>query len=566
MSKKPKVMIIGLDGGTFDLIKPLVDAGKLPNIARLLRSGASGNLQTTLPPMTFPAWNAFMTGKNPGKHGVYDFMERKQGTYELDVINALHRKSDTIWKIASSHGVRCGVVGVPVTYPPEEINGVMISGFDAPFVDERIAYPRELFGELRKNVGEYIVSAVVAKHLRAGDVDKALEAILSVVERKAETAKYILKTRDPDLFMIVFGETDVAIHWLWKYHDKNSPLRDQRSHKELAVNPISAIYEKIDEHIGELLNIVSDETIVMIMSDHGAGGNGDQVVFVNRFLESQGLLRFKHLPALRYFNKNLDRLKSFLNAFLPKKLHKKIRYNPKGKGLKWESKLRFSFIDWQQTKVYAEETSYFPNIRINLKGRDPEGLVPQHEYREIIAETIKLLHAWKNPLTGENVIRKAYWRGDLYHGDFLEKAPEIIISWNLSRGYSYLFKPSFLSSKGQTIERLSSKEIEKSVFLLNRSGSHRQEGVFVISGYPVRHGAVIEDPRIIDLAPTILYLLDIPIPVDMDGRVLFECFKPEHIKEASFDAGAQSGDEKAYQYTDEETDSIRKQLEGLGYL
>lgn len=188
----PKVLIIGLDGGTFDLITPWVNEGKLPNIARLMHSGIYGNLQSTIPPMTFPAWNAFMTGKNPGKHGVFDFMERKDGTYELEIKNALHRKSETIWKIAGKFGKRCAVTGVPVTYPPEEINGIMISGFDTPFIDEKIMYPRELFYELKDKVGQYIVTGEYEKHLRDRCIDKAVEALFLSIDRKAETAKYLL--------------------------------------------------------------------------------------------------------------------------------------------------------------------------------------------------------------------------------------------------------------------------------------------------------------------------------------------------------------------------------------
>ena len=201
----PKVLIIGLDGGTFDLIKPWVNEGKLPNITRLMHSGAHSNLQSTIPPMTFPAWNAFMTGKNPGKHGVFDFMERKNGTYELEIKNALHRKSETIWKIASNYGKRCAVIGIPVTYPPEEINGIMISGFDAPVLDARIMYPKELFNELKEKVGEYIVSPNFSQDLREGNIDKALKALIHSIDRKADTAKYILKREIWDLFMIAFG-------------------------------------------------------------------------------------------------------------------------------------------------------------------------------------------------------------------------------------------------------------------------------------------------------------------------------------------------------------------------
>ena len=323
----PKVLIIGLDGGTFDLIKPWVNEGKLPNITRLMHSGAHSNLQSTIPPMTFPAWNAFMTGKNPGKHGVFDFMERKNGTYELEIKNALHRKSETIWKIASNYGKRCAVIGIPVTYPPEEINGIMISGFDAPVLDARIMYPKELFNELKEKVGEYIVSPNFSQDLREGNIDKALKALIHSIDRKADTAKYILKREIWDLFMIAFGETDAVMHHFWKYHDKNSPQRTKNINNNIDYDPIYEIYNRIDNHIGELLKISTEETTVILMSDHGAGGAGDKVIYLNKFLELNGLLQFKHLPIKKYFNKRLDELKFHIRSLLPIKWFKYMLYN-----------------------------------------------------------------------------------------------------------------------------------------------------------------------------------------------------------------------------------------------
>ncbi|MDA8168925.1 MAG: alkaline phosphatase family protein [Nitrospiraceae bacterium] len=562
----PKVMIIGLDGGTFDLIGPWVEQGKLPNLAKLMRTGLYRNLRSTLPPMTFPAWNAFMTGRNPGKHGVFDFMERKDGTYELDIMNARHRKCETMWKTASKAGKRCAVIGVPVTYPPEEINGIMISGFDAPFMDERIMYPRELFHELKENVGEYIVSASFAKHLKAGRIDKAVEAMSAVLDRKAATASYILNREPWDLFMIVFGETDAAIHHFWKYHDMDCPQRDKGRHN-CGFDPIYGIYEQVDKHIGDLLSAVSDETTVIVMSDHGAGGAGDRVIYVNKFLESQGLLTFKTQPATARFHKGLDKLKASVRVLLPKKLIKHLRFNPKGIGLKWEAKLRFSYIDWTKTKVYSEETPYYPTLRVNLRGREPDGTVEKSEYNDIVKRTISLLHEWTDD-SGRKLVRRAYSKEELYHGDHMEKAPDIIISWDYDNGYSYLSRPSFVCQKKILIDTMSPAEIRNSDFMLNRSGSHRDEGIFIISGSKVDCKALLDsDIHITDLAPTVLHLLGLPVPSDMDGKVLMDCFYQGLARTVAYRDAAPSGPEEGFSaYSEEETDEIRDKLKGLGYL
>lgn len=561
-----RVLIIGLDGGTFDLITPWVKEGKLPNIAWLIGSGVHGNLRTTIPPMTFPAWNAFMTGKNPGKHGVFDFTERKRGTFELEIKNALDRKSETIWRIATRYGKRCASIGIPVTYPPEEINGVMISGFDAPYSDERIMYPKELFFELREKVGPYLTTDNFIKPLRAGRIDKAVETMHRVIDRKAATARYLLGREPWDLFMIVFGETDGAIHHFWRYHDPNSPQRGNKFRFSADFDPVYEIYRRVDERIGELLGAVPDDTGVILMSDHGAGGTGDKVVYLNRLLEAHGFLAFKEVPVRRRVNTAIDRLKPLLKVILPKGWLKQIRFTPEGMGLKWESRLRFSAIDWRRTKAYAEETPYYPNITVNLKGREPDGVVEEHEYEDVVSRVIELLHEWKDPETGNGVVEKAYRRKDIYHGDYIDRTADIIISWNLDKGYAYMSGPSFASEKGVSVKKLPQKVFEKSDYMLNRSGSHRDKGIFIIAGDKIKGGARIEKAEITDLAPTILYLLDIPIPEDMDGEVLLSCFKEEHLRPPVFEGASRTKERSDYHYSDEETDRIKKRLKDLGYL
>lgn len=561
----PPVLIIGLDGGSFDLIRPWVAQGKLSNIARLMNSGTTGNLKSTVPPMTFPAWNAFMTGKNPGKHGVFDFMERKRGTFNLEIKNAGHRKCDTIWKIASAADRRCAVIGVPVTYPPEEINGVMISGFDAPFLDERIMYPRELFHELNEKVGEYIVSAQFSRELKEGNIEKALDALLTAVDRKAETAKYLMKKGPWDLFMIVFGETDAVMHHFWKYHDPHSPQRV--GDEEVNVDPIYEIYKRIDEHIGDLLNLSGEDATVIVMSDHGAGGAGDKVVYINRFLEQNGLLTFQHDSSRKYFSKTLDTLKFFIRTVLPAKWLKQLLYNPEGMGLKWEAKLRFSSIDWSRTLVYAEETPYYPNLRVNLKGREPEGTVEKDDYLSVINKTIEVLNNWKDPESGKKVVTKAYIKEDIYRGDYIENSPDILISWNYTEGYSYLFRPSFTAKTRESIEKLSRQEMKKMPdFMLKRSGSHREEGVFIIQGKGIKPGTPVDKVELIDLAPTILHIMGIPIPLDLDGRVLQECFADDRAEQPRFQSTSLSEHVPDYAYTAEEERVIEERLKGLGYL
>lgn len=147
-----QILLIGLDGATWDLILPWVAEGRLPNLGALLREGSWGTLLSTVPPATFPAWSSFLTGLNPGRHGIFDFTRRKFGTYEVEFVNSTYRRGRSLFRIASEAGKRVGVIGVPATYPPEKVNGFLISGFDAPVatgIDPSFVYPRELFSEIR---------------------------------------------------------------------------------------------------------------------------------------------------------------------------------------------------------------------------------------------------------------------------------------------------------------------------------------------------------------------------------------------------------------------------------
>src|SRR6516162_10734134 len=196
---KPRVFVIGWDGATFDLIRPWVKEGKLPTIAKLMEEGVYGNLRSTLPPMTFPAWTSFMTGKNPGKHGIFDFTRPRAGTYELEFVNGGKRQGKTFWQILSDAGREVVSISLPCTFPPNKVNGVMISGFDAPgggpgsHVDARGMYPPEFHDELVKNVGEHPIGASIVKDINAGRPDLAMEEVKQTIRKKAATAKYLVQ-------------------------------------------------------------------------------------------------------------------------------------------------------------------------------------------------------------------------------------------------------------------------------------------------------------------------------------------------------------------------------------
>ncbi|HEX2477357.1 MAG TPA: alkaline phosphatase family protein, partial [Lacipirellulaceae bacterium] len=190
-----RVFIVGWDGATFDLIKPWVERGLLPNIAATLENGAHGPLRSTLPPMTFPAWSSFMTGKNPGGHGIFDFMRPRPQSYDLEFVNGGQRKAPSFWRLLSDAGRKVISISVPCTYPPETVNGIMLSGFDAPGLggsgsklDARGMHPTSLCAELDRAVGGHPIGSFPIAEINQGRPDLALEKILAAIRQKAATA------------------------------------------------------------------------------------------------------------------------------------------------------------------------------------------------------------------------------------------------------------------------------------------------------------------------------------------------------------------------------------------
>ena len=564
--------MLGLDGATYDLILPWVEAGVLPHFGSLLRSGVRSELNSTVPPMTPPGWTSFMTGMNPGKHGIFDFIERRPGGFQYKVMNATDRQALSIWALLSQAGKRVASIGVPLTYPPEKVNGVMISGFDSPVMDRRIMHPPELFDELQTAVGGYPVSPDFARYAVRGDIQGAVDEICRTIEQKTQVAKYLLKREDWDCFMITFGETDACIHYFWSLHDPRSPHRPPG--RDGGPNPIQKVYEKVDEVIGRLLPLLAADTGIVLVSDHGTGGAGRKMVYLNRWLEEKGFLKFRpgygkgRLQSVKW--RLIDEFRSLARAILPQSVVKRLRFRS-GMGAKLESRQRFSGLDWKETKVFSDESPHYPSLSINLKGREPDGTVESgKDYEALRDRVIGELTEWKDPLTGSPLVKQVYKREEVYQGPCLENAPDLLISWNLDEGYSYLHGSSLTARGTLPVAAIDPENLWKSKSMLNRSGSHREKGIFFIGGEGVRRGVSLSGAAIVDAAPTLLYWFGLPIPNDIDGNVLTEAFEESFLRNhpvrKTGDASQGGRDGAKMTYSDEETKKVEERLQSLGYI
>lgn len=568
-----RVFIIGWDGATFDLIKPWVAEGKLPHIAELLQEGAHGKLRSTLPPMTFPAWTSFMTGKNPAKHGIFDFTRQRSNSYDMEFVNGGQRKAPSFWRLLSNAGKKVISISVPCTYPPENVDGIMLSGFDAPGLggsgsklDARGMHPPELCAELDDAVGGHPIGSFPIAEINEGRPDLAIEKILDAIRRKAATTKYLVQHYPWDCGMILFGESDGVGHHFWKYCDPDSPLFTEEPSGMR--DSIFRVYEELDRQVGELRRLLPEETTLLMMSDHGFGGSSNRVIFPNCWLHEQGWLSFRGV-ASRWRSRTLDKAKLIAVATLPSRL-KRLLYRIAGARLGGiEAKVRFGMINWPGTKAYFEENPYYPVLWVNLRGRQPQGTVsPGKEYEDLRTELIQALEEWRNPQTGEAVVIKAYRREDLYDGPCMEDAPDIVVHWAESEGYSYSYK---LSSKSKDLawsDEVDPDQPENLVFFTGKSGSHRDDGIFVAAGNVVRKGLELEGARIIDVAPTVLHLLGVPIPNDMDGRPLVSIFREEVSREVVMTSATESKSDAngSSGYSTDDDELISDRLRALGYI
>jgi predicted AlkP superfamily phosphohydrolase/phosphomutase len=570
----PRVFIIGWDGATFDLIRPWVAEGKLPNVAKLMETGTHGPLRSTLPPWTFPAWNTFMTGKNPGKHGIFDFFRIRPGTYDLDFVNGGHRRAATFWQILSAAGRSVVSISVPCTFPPEPVNGVMISGFDVPggggpgsSVDARGMYPPEFCEELNKNVGPHPVGAAGVQEINSGRPDLGVELIIAGINQKSATAKYLATHRPWDCFMILYGESDGSGHQFWKYCDPKSPLFTEQPAGMR--DSILRVYQALDRQIGELRALLPADTNILMMSDHGFGGVSDWVIYPNCWLHEKGLLRLR--GALRNrLSRFLDGAKFWALSNLPAKVKRFLYRVGRRSAGRFEASVRYGMINWAQTQVYFDENPYYPTLRVNLKGRQPHGTVePGQPYEDLRTKVIEELENWRHPETGDRIVEKAYRREEVYSGPCTGEAPDIVVKWALHQGYSYAFKLSSKSRNRAWIEKVDPHQPENLQYFSAKSGTHRDYGIFLAQGPAISAGATPRDAHMTDLAPTILHLLGVPVPEDMDGRVLAEILTETFqtpVQRTSGTGPVAATAENKDGYTAEDEEKVSERLKALGYV
>ncbi|MGB5932189.1 MAG: alkaline phosphatase family protein [Anaerolineae bacterium] len=553
MEGQDKVCVIGLDGATLSLVGPWAQAGELPVLRGLMEEGVTGILRSTIPPITPAAWTSFATGKNPGKHGVFDHIYRREGSYEVEPVSSRLCAAKTLWRLISEGGKKVGVINVPLTYPPQEVNGFLVTGMFTPSDRVEFTYPPSLAGELKREVGGYMVGGTRPKE----DYQRFLDQLYVRQKNRMETALYLMRRYDCDFFMVVFNGTDLVQHKFWKFMDEKHPQHDPRGGERYR-QAILEFYRQADEDLGRIIEALGEEVTLVIMSDHGAGVASRYFV-VNNWLLREGFLRLKDglLTRLKYhlFRGGYTPL-SILNALSRLGFGIATRAFAMGNkpGLLRKAFLSWLDIDWSETMAYALGHLY-GQIYLNVEGREPQGKVrPGREYEELREQAIRSLAAATEDDSGEKIVGDIYRKEEIYSGPYIDRAPDILFALRDRR------------SMALAQQQFSSHLLFDPAIRV--SASHRMGGLLMMRGPGVRKGAELEGTRIIDLAPTILYILGLDIPSDMDGRVLEEAFEESFLTRrrirygppSPLGAGLDSG------FDEEESQEIRDRLRGLGYL
>ena len=417
-------------------------------------------------------------------------------------------------------------------------------------------------------LGGYLISPNL-KGLEDRPVDEYVTAAFGTIDRKMESARYLYQKERVGLLHDHDRRDGRHFAPLWHYHERECPMGDEASRAWTGRDPVRAIYERIDGHIGTLLGLAGADTTVFVVSDHGHAGNGTRAVYLNRWLHQNGWLAFQSGTGRRWFS-SLLRLakKAGTRNLVPLKYRKKLFRGTPLAGMV-ESYLRFAGMDWSQTRAYSEETPYYPTVWINVKGREPQGIVePGAEYERVRDEIARRLESWTDPETGRRLVKKAHRREEIYHGEFLDRFPDLVVEWNLDGEYSYLFRTSRAADAGEPPVM----EIPKHEKAKAKSGDHRDNGLLMAAGPMWRARASCRPPTSPTWRPRSSTAWACPCRRTWTAACSRTCSTPTTCRQHPLERGGGSaldGDRarpRPPRYSEEEEEAVRKRLQGLGYL
>ncbi len=426
--------MLGLDGVGWPMLTPAFEAGHMPNLKGLFERGASGELTSTVPPYTPPGWTSIFTGVNPGKHGIFGFtlgnVQRKGGLVRLDRV-----KAPALWNAANAQGARVGLFNIPMTYPPPPVDGFSVSGMLTPegggSTPDNYTHPDSLAKKIADSVGAYEIDIEVDY-----DEDWRSTAIIERLSRNVALKRRALATLlqddgDLPLLFAVIESPDRLMHAHYKYIDPRCE-HFERPEASAIRDRAWSFFDEMDEVIGDLLSWAGNDGYVVTMSDHGFGPK-EKVLNVNLALKEWGMLTVGGAAGVGQAP-GLRKVARKVKGVVPKTVWKRAKHAALGN------------IDWSKTRAFSSPNPQ-QGIYLNVKGREPNGIVDDADYERVRDEVIERLHELRDPHDGEPVVDLVHKREDVMHGPEANDAPDL---FPVCRDYTYelsegLFSPSVLT-------------------------------------------------------------------------------------------------------------------------
>ena len=545
-----KVLIFGIDGATFDILE--CEEFEFPNIRKLIAEGVKAPFRSVFPPITFTAWPSIFTGVNPGKHGIFGFgvlgedgRKKPFGVHDLKV--------KTLWEYAGEAGRKVCVLNVPVTYPAFPVNGIMISGWPVPLqgLEKGVCYPRELIREYPVLANPYIYIYPVSTYYR--DPNRVVTTLREIENTWKRVMIELYEKEEWDVFVIVFRSTDIIQHLYLHAFDPEHPFYEA-SKEKIWKSAIYEVFREIDDALGLLMERVSPDTHIYVISDHGLETIRIEISTFLLFKE-WGLLRFVSPREMLYrklflkaegkkgIKKKMLELMAKVAQRLPEWISQGILYlrNPNAD---------FLNIDWERTLAY--QIGVMEGIYLNLRGREKWGVVEEEKKEELIEEIITRFRMLNKE---KRIIKRVVRRDEVHSGPYIHLSPEIYVECephvllsNAPVRFRDLFKrPSVGPVNNRTLPAY-----------------HSTLGIFIAWGEGIKKGKTLEEIHLVDFAPTVMSDLGLPVPEEMDGRVRKEIFiKSPEIKFKNIPIYV---DRRNTEFSDEEILQMREQLRALGYI
>jgi predicted AlkP superfamily phosphohydrolase/phosphomutase len=528
--------VVGLDGAAWHLLRPLLEEGAMPHLQEVVASGASGTLASTVPPVTPPAWTSAVTGVNPGRHGIYGF-HRGHAQYEhQELMHAGAVRTATLWEMLNAQDATAGIFNLPLTYPPQALDGWMVSGFMTPGMGLQLkgfAYPPNLQESILSWEPDYTIEIKANQEQDWRDAALA-ERALKAIRQRHQVLERILDTHPVDVLFAVLETPDRLQHLYYRYMDPAEPAYNSDAARRVR-GAITECFRAMDDIIGLVAGRV-DQGRMIVCSDHGFTA-WDVSVHTNALLQEWGYLSLK--PGTRLMqNPVVARAVPLARRFTPVGLRRRAK------------KKTLDAIDWSKTRAFAA-VYYQEGIFVNVEGRERWGIVPPGELEQVKDELADRFLSLRGPDGGP--VTDGVWRSqEVFHGDALEGAPDLVLSM---RDHRFVIDDDVFHNRPFTDHR----DLPR--------GGHHPDGIVAVAGSGVAAGGKI-DASIVDITPTLLYMSGLKIPEGLDGGIMDRAFEPAHLDGTppeSMPPVDHKREEKS-PYTAEEEALIEEELRGLGYL